>query len=75
MPANPELDETAEAPTEWLNLSQACAIAGLSATTLRRFADDGTVPCWRSPGNQRRFRRVDIVALLTPNSDGDQAAS
>lgn len=31
--------------------------------TIARWADDGTLPCHRTPGGHRRFRRADVLAL------------
>jgi excisionase family DNA binding protein len=59
---------------EWLNLSEAAALLGVHPSTLRAWADRGDVPAHRTPGQHRRFRRVDIeqwvdsrrAAHLTP---------
>lgn len=46
--------------SEWLTLSRASARLGVHANTLRRWADAGKVPCYRTPGGHRRFRAVDV---------------
>ena len=40
-------------------------VLGTSAQSIRRLADQGALPCRRTPGNQRRFPRalVEQVAL------------
>ena len=48
----------------WLSLSEASQLLGVHFTTLRRWADAGSVPCFRTPGRHRRFRQADLVAWL-----------
>ena len=63
--------------SQWLSLSDASEVLGVHFTTLRRWADAGTVPCFRTPGGHRRFRRADLeswvagtgVAALVPQSE------
>lgn len=45
------------APTngEWLTLEQASKRLGVHATTLRRWADDGAIEVFLTPGGHRRF--------------------
>lgn len=62
---------------QWLTLSEASNVLGVHFTTLRRWADAGAVPCFRTPGGHRRFRAADLVrwmegrgtAALVPVSD------
>jgi excisionase family DNA binding protein len=51
-----------EEQKEWLSLSEASALLGIHPTTLRRWADSGTIPCFRTPGGHRRFRCTDVAA-------------
>jgi excisionase family DNA binding protein len=44
---------------------------GISVDTMRRWADAGQVPTWRTPGGRRRFRPDDLAALM----GGDMIAS
>jgi len=53
-------------PDQWLSLSEASALLGVHASTLRRWADSGRVPCQRTPGGHRRFNR----RMLRPMIDG-----
>ena len=68
-------------PTErrWLRLGPAAELLGVSINTLRRWSDAGKVACYRSAGGHRRFRRVDIEALLRAGAlaatRGEPAAS
>ena len=59
-------------PTDrrWLRLSPAAELLGVSINTLRRWSDAGKVTCYRSAGGHRRFRRVDIEALLREGAGG-----
>lgn len=61
----------------WLTLSEASKVLGVHFTTLRRWADAGSVPCFRTPGGHRRFRASDLsrwmehreTAALVPSSE------
>ncbi|RME45070.1 MAG: helix-turn-helix domain-containing protein [Chloroflexi bacterium] len=50
--------------TEWLSLSEASELIGVHPSTLRRWADAGTIPCARTPGGHRRFRREVLSQYL-----------
>ncbi len=51
-------------PTDgWLGITQAAELLGLSVATVRRWSDAGELPCRRTPGGQRRFRRADLEHL------------
>jgi excisionase family DNA binding protein len=47
-----------------LSLHEAAAILNLSKATLRRYTDQGKLPCRRTGGGQRRFKLSDVMALL-----------
>jgi excisionase family DNA binding protein len=49
-----------------VGLSDAAAIAGVSVSTLRRWADEGRVPSYRTAGGHRRFRVADLQRVLLP---------
>ena len=49
--------------TRYLSLSAASKLLGVHSTTLRRWADQGAVPVYVTPGGHRRFSRDDIEAL------------
>lgn len=61
---------TAELPT--LRTGEAAALLGVHADTLREWADQELIRCWRTPSGHRRFRRSDVEALL---SEPEEAAS
>ncbi|NTW96972.1 MAG: helix-turn-helix domain-containing protein [Oscillochloris sp.] len=49
--------------TSHLSLSAASKLLGVHSTTLRRWADAGSVPVYITPGGHRRFARAEIEAL------------
>ncbi len=52
------------AAEEWLTLGEASARLGVHPNTMRRWADAGSVPCYRTPGGHRRFRAAELHAAL-----------
>jgi excisionase family DNA binding protein len=55
----------------WLSLSEAADYVGVHFTTLRRWADAGKVPCIRTPGGRRRFKRSELDAFLASLRQGE----
>lgn len=55
----------------WLELSEAAHLLGVHFTTLRRWANDGQVPCYRTPGGQRRFKESELQAFLNSLRTGE----
>ena len=61
----------------WLSSAEASELLGVHQTTLRRWADAGDIPCFRTPGGHRRFRTTDLQewvkarqsAALTPHTE------
>lgn len=49
---------------DWIGLREATAMLGISASTLRRWADEGTVKSFVTPGGHRRFSRAAVESLL-----------
>lgn len=49
---------------EWVSLTEACALLGVSPSTVRRWADTGMVRTFVTPGGHRRFSRAGVEALL-----------
>lgn len=57
MPTPADYDLTPKAAAE---------LAGVHHETLKRWAAEGRVGAWRTPGGWWRFRRADLEALLEP---------
>lgn len=55
----------------WLELGAAAQLLGIHFTTLRRWADEGQVPCYRTPGGQRRFKESELLTFLNSLRTGD----
>jgi excisionase family DNA binding protein len=49
---------------QWLSSTEASELLGVHQTTLRRWADAGSIPCFRTPGGHRRFRVSDLEAWM-----------
>lgn len=47
----------------WLSLGPASQLVGVDPDTLRRWADDGRVAAWTTPGGHRRFDRAALEQL------------
>lgn len=52
---------------DWIGLSEAALELGISASTLRRWADEGAVRTFVTPGGHRRFWRPAIDSLIPGN--------
>jgi excisionase family DNA binding protein len=59
----------------WLELSAAADYIGVHFTTLRRWADAGKVPCIRTPGGRRRFKKTELDAFVASLRQGESPAS
>ncbi|HEU5287758.1 MAG TPA: helix-turn-helix domain-containing protein [Candidatus Limnocylindria bacterium] len=58
---------TSTTPTkreDWLTLGEASRMLGVDPDTLRRWADNGKIEVFTTPGGHRRFLRASIEALL-----------
>jgi excisionase family DNA binding protein len=69
------VDSSPETLGPWLELSEAADYIGVHFTTLRRWADDGKVPCIRTPGGRRRFKQAELDAFVASLRQGDRTAS
>ena len=49
---------------DWLSLTEASKFLGVHATSLRRWADSGSIPHFRTPGGHRRFRTADLASWM-----------
>jgi len=46
--------------SDWVSLGEAAQIVGVHPATIRNWAERGDLPCERTPGGHRRFRRSDL---------------
>jgi excisionase family DNA binding protein len=51
-------------PETWLTLREAAERLSVHPKTLRRWADDGNIPCMLTPGGHRRFATTDVSELM-----------
>ena len=54
----------------WLSLGPASQLLGVDPDTLRRWADDGRVAAWTTPGGHRRFDRAALERLAADRGGG-----
>jgi excisionase family DNA binding protein len=59
----------------WLSLKEASELLGIHFTTLRKWADEGAIRVFRTPGGHRRFSVTDLRRFLetraSPESPSD----
>jgi excisionase family DNA binding protein len=55
--------DVAPGTTRWLSLGPAAQLVGVDPDTLRRWADEGRVEAWTTPGGHRRFDRAALDRL------------
>jgi excisionase family DNA binding protein len=60
------------APPRWLSLGPASRMVGVDPDTLRRWADEGRIAVYVTPGGHRRFDRRAIEALVTTRRAGSR---
>jgi excisionase family DNA binding protein len=49
---------------QWLTLGEAAKYLGVAQSTIRRWADEGRVRAFYTPGRHRRFRLADLDDLI-----------
>jgi len=58
------------APNDWLSLGPASRLVGVDPDTLRRWASDGRVEAFTTPGGHRRFARRSLERLVATRRRG-----
>ena len=56
--------DTAGVTDDLITTRSAASLLGVGTTSVKRWADEGTLPCVKTAGGHRRFRRSDVMALL-----------
>jgi excisionase family DNA binding protein len=56
---HPEKDD------DYVTVSEAARLVFMSADTIRRYSNKGSLATVRTPAGHRRVRRSDVLALLT----------
>jgi excisionase family DNA binding protein len=67
--SSPSASRRASSPT-WLSLGPASRMLGVDPGTLRRWADDGRIVVYTTPGGHRRFDRAAVERLATERRPG-----
>jgi excisionase family DNA binding protein len=58
------MPRTASRDPDWISLSEASRVLGVSPATLRRWSDAGRLRVFTTPGGHRRFSRAALERLL-----------
>jgi excisionase family DNA binding protein len=53
---------------EWLTIGSAARYLGVSESTVRKWADEGRLTAFATPGGHRRFRRADLDTFLAAST-------
>lgn len=66
------MSDAAIAAPRWLSLGPASRLVGVDPDTLRRWADEGRVEAYITPGGHRRFERRAIEILVATRRPGSR---
>jgi excisionase family DNA binding protein len=64
--------DPAAVSSRWLSLGPASRMVGVDPDTLRRWADEGRIEAYVTPGGHRRFDRRTIEALIATRRPGSR---
>ena len=59
-----------KAESEWLNSADAARLLGINLPTMERMRTAGKIPHRRLPGCHPRYRRADLIALISEAEKG-----
>ncbi len=54
-----------------LTLQETALLLGVCPTTVRRYTNRGILKCFRTPGNQRRFKLSDVLEFMERREQGE----
>ena len=54
-----------------LSLEEAAVLLDVCPTTVRRYTNRGVLQCYRTPGNQRRFRLSEVMSFMERRQRGE----
>lgn len=54
-----------------LGVSEAARYLGVSVASIRHWSDAGDLNVFRTPGNQRRYRRTDLSSFMSSMRNGN----
>lgn len=57
-----------------LTLQETALLLGVCPTTVRRYTNRGALQCFRTPGNQRRFKLADVLEFMERREQGELQA-
>jgi excisionase family DNA binding protein len=66
------VSDAAPSAPRWLSLGPASRLVGVDPDTLRRWADDGRIEAYLTPGGHRRFERRSIEKLVATRRPGSR---
>jgi excisionase family DNA binding protein len=68
--SEPTLSGSPDPRPSWLSIGPASRLLGVDQDTLRRWADEGRIDAFTTPGGHRRFERADVDRLVAGRRPG-----
>lgn len=72
MTSEPSLTGSPDPHPTWLSIGPASRLLGVDQDTLRRWADEGRIDAFTTPGGHRRFERADVDRLVASRRPGSR---